>query len=67
MTYWQRWIRQPQTTWLRKAIFQLHLWSGIGLELSMRKKIATVGFFASRQEDAGADILEKEETPWANN
>ena len=33
MTYWQRWIWQPQTTWLRKAIFQLHLWSGIGLGL----------------------------------
>jgi uncharacterized iron-regulated membrane protein len=33
MTYWQRWIRQPQTTWLRKAIFQLHLWSGICLGL----------------------------------
>lgn len=33
MTYWQRWIRQPQTTWLRKAIFQLHLWGGIGLGL----------------------------------
>jgi uncharacterized iron-regulated membrane protein len=33
MTYWQRWIRQPQTLWLRKAAFQLHLWSGIGLGL----------------------------------
>ena len=33
MTYWQRWIWQPQTAWLRKAVFQLHLWSGIGLGL----------------------------------
>jgi uncharacterized iron-regulated membrane protein len=33
MTYWQRWIRQPQTIWLRKATFQIHLWSGIGLGL----------------------------------
>ena len=33
MTYWQRWIWQPQTTRLRKAIFQLHLWSGIGFGL----------------------------------
>jgi uncharacterized iron-regulated membrane protein len=33
MTYWQRWIRQPQTTWLRKAIFQIHLWTGIGVGL----------------------------------
>ena len=33
MTYWQQWIRQPQTVWLRKATFQLHLWCGIGLGL----------------------------------
>jgi uncharacterized iron-regulated membrane protein len=33
MTYWQRWISQPQTTWLRKAIFQLHLWTGLGVGL----------------------------------
>jgi hypothetical protein len=31
MTYWQRWILNPQTLWLRKAIFQVHLWMGIGL------------------------------------
>ena len=30
MTYWQRWLQQPQTVWLRKATVQLHLWSGIG-------------------------------------
>jgi len=33
MTYWRRWIWQPQTVWLRKATFQLHLWSGIGVGL----------------------------------
>src|SRR5580658_485874 len=33
MAYWQRWLRQPQTVWLRKATFQLHLWSGIALGL----------------------------------
>lgn len=26
---WQRWVRQPQKTWLRRALFQAHLWSGI--------------------------------------
>src|ERR1700676_2258324 len=35
MTYWQRWIWQPQTAWLRKATFQVHLWSGIGVGLYM--------------------------------
>ncbi|MEO8467817.1 MAG: PepSY-associated TM helix domain-containing protein [Gammaproteobacteria bacterium] len=29
----QRWVRQPQKVWLRRAIFQVHLWSGIGLGL----------------------------------
>jgi uncharacterized iron-regulated membrane protein len=33
VTYWERCVRQPQTVWLRKAIFQLHLWSGIGIGL----------------------------------
>ena len=30
---WQRWIRQPQSFWLRRAIFQVHLWSGLGIGL----------------------------------
>jgi uncharacterized iron-regulated membrane protein len=33
LTAWQRWVRRPQTTWFRKVIFQVHLWSGIGLGL----------------------------------
>ena len=33
MTYWQRWISRPQTVWLRRATFQVHLWSGIGIGL----------------------------------
>ena len=33
MTHWQRWISQPKTVWLRKAAFQLHMWSGIGVGL----------------------------------
>jgi uncharacterized iron-regulated membrane protein len=33
MTHWQRWISHPQTVWLRKATFQLHMWSGIGVGL----------------------------------
>src|SRR4051812_4852742 len=31
MSSWQRWLRQPQTIWLRKANFQVHLWAGIGV------------------------------------
>ena len=31
MSKWQQWVRQPQSVWLRKALFQIHLWSGIGI------------------------------------
>ena len=33
MSVWMRWLRQPQGLWLRKAIFQVHLWVGIALSL----------------------------------
>jgi uncharacterized iron-regulated membrane protein len=33
LTVWQRWAKRPQKIWLRRAVFQLHLWSGIGLGL----------------------------------
>jgi len=29
----QRWLRQPQTIWLRRALFQVHLWTGLALGL----------------------------------
>jgi uncharacterized iron-regulated membrane protein len=30
---WGRWLRRPQSVWLRKALFQVHLWTGIALGL----------------------------------
>jgi len=33
LNMWQRWVRQPQNIWLRRALFQIHLWSGIGIGL----------------------------------
>ena len=33
MTFSQRWLRQPQSLWLRRAVFQVHLWSGLGIGL----------------------------------
>jgi uncharacterized iron-regulated membrane protein len=33
MSAWEKWKRRPQNIWLRKAIFQVHLWTGIGLGL----------------------------------
>jgi uncharacterized iron-regulated membrane protein len=29
----EKWKRRPQNIWLRKALFQVHLWTGIGLGL----------------------------------
>jgi uncharacterized iron-regulated membrane protein len=33
MSLWQRWWRQPQRVWLRRAAFQVHLWTGLILGL----------------------------------
>jgi uncharacterized iron-regulated membrane protein len=33
MTVLQQWARRPQGVWLRKALFQVHLWTGIGVGL----------------------------------
>lgn len=33
MSTWGRWKTRPQNLFLRKALFQLHLWAGIGLGL----------------------------------
>jgi uncharacterized iron-regulated membrane protein len=30
---WARWFHQPQRVWLRRALFQVHLWSGIAMGL----------------------------------
>jgi len=33
MHIWKQWLDRPQSLWLRKALFQIHLWSGIALGL----------------------------------
>ena len=33
MIAWQRWLRRPKSLWFRKALFQVHLWTGIALGL----------------------------------
>ena len=30
---WTRWVRQPQNVWLRRALFQIHLWTGLAIGL----------------------------------
>ena len=31
MTYFKQWIDQPRSVWLRRAIFQVHLWTGLSV------------------------------------
>ena len=33
MTLKEQWLRRPQNVWLRKALFQIHLWTGIAVGL----------------------------------
>jgi uncharacterized iron-regulated membrane protein len=33
MTSLRQWVHRPQNVWLRKALFQVHLWTGIGVGL----------------------------------
>lgn len=33
LTPWQQWVKRPQGLWIRKALFQVHLWAGVGVGL----------------------------------
>jgi uncharacterized iron-regulated membrane protein len=33
MSVWKQWLQQPQRVWLRRSLFQVHLWTGLGLGL----------------------------------
>jgi uncharacterized iron-regulated membrane protein len=33
MAFLQNWLRRPQRVWFRRALFQVHLWTGIGVGL----------------------------------
>lgn len=33
MTVWQQWVKFPHRLWLRRAVFQIHLWLGVGVGL----------------------------------
>ncbi len=33
MAILQQWLRHPQRVWLRRALFQIHLWTGVGVGL----------------------------------
>ena len=33
MQFWAQWVKQPQALWVRRAIFQVHLWTGLAIGL----------------------------------
>jgi uncharacterized iron-regulated membrane protein len=72
MTLGQRLARQPQSLWARKALFQVHLWTGIGVGLYIfaislsgsaivfRREIARLAWSAPKINPTGK-ILSREE------
>jgi uncharacterized iron-regulated membrane protein len=46
----ERWLRQPQTFWFRKAVFQVHLWMGITLGVYILAISATGSVLVFRPE-----------------
>src|SRR5713226_6989816 len=33
MSFWKQWVDRPQNLWIRRALFQVHLWTGIAIGL----------------------------------
>src|SRR5271157_2995534 len=50
MNAWQEWKKRPQIVWLRKALFQVHLWTGIGLGLYILLMSVTGSAIVFRRE-----------------
>ena len=50
MTIWQRWLRRPQRIWLRRALFQVHLWTGLALGLYIAMLSVTGSILVYRVE-----------------
>jgi uncharacterized iron-regulated membrane protein len=67
LTVWQRWVRQPQKIWLRRAFFQVHLWSGIALGLYILMMSVTGSVLVYRNElyraATPAPIMSKDSGP----
>lgn len=71
--WWRRWVRQPQTVFLRKAAFQVHLWIGLSLGLYIVMLSVTGSALVFRREmdaafrtplpafDENAPVLTKEQ------
>ena len=50
ITWAQRWLRHPQGVWVRRALFQVHLWAGLVLALYVFVMSATGTVLIYRRE-----------------
>lgn len=50
MGLWTSWVRQPQTLWVRRAVFQVHLWTGIVVGLYITVMCVTGSVLVYRNE-----------------
>jgi uncharacterized iron-regulated membrane protein len=50
MSAWEIWKKRPQRVWTRKALFQVHLWTGIGLGLYILLMSVTGSALVFRRE-----------------
>src|ERR1700674_677887 len=50
MTAWQHWLEHPENLWLRKAIFQIHLWVGAAVGLYVLVMSLTGSIIVYRDE-----------------
>jgi uncharacterized iron-regulated membrane protein len=73
MGIWKQWVHQPQRVWLRRALFQIHLWAGLAIGLYIVVLSVTGSALVYRREldvwlaaprpqyNASARILSKDE------
>ncbi|MGA2714817.1 MAG: PepSY-associated TM helix domain-containing protein [Bryobacteraceae bacterium] len=50
MTAWQQWLQHPERFWVRKALFQIHLWLGAGVGLYVVMMSVTGSIIVFRDE-----------------
>lgn len=50
MLAWHRWLQRPESLWVRKAFFQVHLWTGIAVSLYIALMSITGSFLVFRPQ-----------------
>ena len=50
LTAWQQWLQHPERFWVRKVLFQIHLWVGAGVGLYVVLMSVTGSIIVFRDE-----------------